>query len=110
MIEGVDLVQLQYGLDTDMDGVIDQYQNQEFRRSQILQTKSNSNLTSKLRPHVKAIRFAVLISPGSGLRRDQVVESSGARSYQLLDGDAVEFNDRLPRSVYSSTVMLPSSN
>lgn len=110
LIEGVDLVQFQYGLDTDMDGVIDQYQNQEFRRSQILQTKSNSNLTSKLRPHAKAIRFAVLISPGSGLRRDQVVESSGARSYQLLDGDAVEFNDRLPRSVYSSTVMLPSSN
>ena len=106
LIEGIDLVQFQYALDTDLDGAIDQYQNQEFRRAEILNTTSKPKLKSKL----KAIRFAILISPGSGVRRDQVVENSSPRSYQLLDGNEVTFNDRLPRSVYSSTVMLPSAN
>ena len=102
LVEGVDLIQFQFGVDLDIDGAIDQYQNQSLRKTQ--------TSSAEQKPRLKAIRFAMLINPGSGIRRDQVVEDLSARTYQLLDGNAVTFNDELPRSVYSSTVMLPSVN
>lgn len=101
LVDGVDRFEVQYGVDSNNDEVIDRYQ-------------SYSNLiaggSARLTQNVRAIRFAVLLN-GGFLPNDanNNTEANQTRRYQLLDAPQVQFTDTVFRQVYSSTVMLPNA-
>lgn len=95
LIDGVDRMQIQYGIDEDNDGVIERYQ-------------SYKNVSSKL-PSIRAIRVALLISSGLGVESDTVTEEDKVRKFTLLDAPEEEFDDYKLRSIYTTTVALPNT-
>ncbi|RBP52658.1 PilW family protein [Arenicella xantha] len=95
LIDGVDRLQAQYGVDNDQDDVIDRYQ-------------SYTNLTPAFSSRVKSIRFALLVGSGVDLDAGANTEDNIERKYQLLDGPEISITDRVKREIYSTTVMLPN--
>lgn len=96
LVDGVDRLQFQYGVDSDNDGVIERYQ-------------SFSNLGAANTNDVRAIRVAMLLNGGANPDQNFDSEQQVNRSYSLLDAPASAFNDRELRQVYSTTVLIPNT-
>lgn len=99
LVDGVDRFEVQYGVDSNGDQVIDKYQ-------------SYSNLvavTAKSTQNVRAVRFAMLLNGGfvAGDANSNT-EANQLRQYQLLDAPPAQYTDTVFRQVYSSTVLLPN--
>lgn len=95
IIDGIDRLQVQYGIDNNKDGVIERYQ-------------SFTNLGSTNVDKVVAVRLALLISSGLGVESDTVTEETITRSFTLLDAPAEEFEDYRLRNIFTTTVALPN--
>lgn len=89
LIAGVDAMQVQYGEDTDADGIVETY-------------SSFTNVTNI--DNVLSVRIALLMN--SGLQPAE--ELAAARTYTLLDAPPIALNDRVLRQIYSTTIMLPN--
>lgn len=95
LIDGVDRMQVQYGVDVDENGIIERYQ-------------SLTNLGANIKK-VRAIRLALLINSGLGIETDTVTEEVVQRSYTLLDAPTENFTDWQFRNIYTTTVALPNT-
>ena len=96
LVDGVDRLQFQYGVDSDNDGVIERYQSM---------TKLGANNTND----VRAIRVAMLLNGGASPDQNFDSDEKLDRSYTLLDAPASSFDDREFRQVYSTTVLIPNT-
>ena len=96
LVDGVDRVQFQYGVDSDNDGVIERYQ-------------SFTNLGAANTGDVRSIRIAMLLNGGASPDQDFDSEAAATRAYNLLDAPANSFNDRAFRQIYSTTVLIPNT-
>lgn len=104
IIDGVDAIQFQYGVDSvNDDGIVDIYQ----------------PITAVANPrNIKMIRVAMLINSGlaiaedsdtEGIRDTEDAANVNGRTYNLLDAPGVVFNDRKLRQIFSTTVLLPNT-
>ena len=97
LIDGVDRIQFQYGVDSDNDGLIERYQ-------------SFTNLGAANTTNVRAIRVAMLLNGGTNPDQNFDIEAQVLRNYTLLDAPISGFNDQLFRQTYSTTVMIPNTS
>jgi type IV pilus assembly protein PilW len=89
IIPGVEKMEIQYGVDTDGDAVVDQYSNAD-----VVDTASNwSNVVS--------VKVAILVRSPEANSPDV-----DKRIYTLLSKTAGPFNDRYERSLFTTTVAL----
>ena len=94
IVEGVDHMQIQYGIDSDGDQVANRYVN--------ITTLNNDSATiPDIWLSIISIRVALLMNTVNPVKTE-----NEARSYQLLDGPLLSFNDRLGRSVITTTIPL----
>ncbi|MGK0375895.1 MAG: prepilin-type N-terminal cleavage/methylation domain-containing protein [Arenicella sp.] len=96
LIDGVDRVQFQYGVDSDNDGVVERYQ-------------SFTNLGAANSGNVRSIRISILLNGGASRDRNLDSEVKEIRKYTLLDAPFSSFDDRELRQVYSTTVLIPNT-
>jgi len=97
LIDGIDAMQVQFGVDATGDGVINSYQ-------------SYGNIPAGSRAGIKAVRLALLINSGAANTGDVNTELVGTRTYQMLDGPTItRTNDSVARQIYSSTIMIPNT-
>jgi type II secretory pathway pseudopilin PulG len=96
LIDGVDRLQFQYGVDSDGDGIIERYQ-------------SFTNLGAANTTDVRAIRVAMLLNGGANPDQNFDSETSQTRNYSLLDAVVSAFTDRQYRQIYSTTVLIPNT-
>lgn len=96
LIDGVDRMQVQYGVDDNENGIIERYQ-------------SYSNLGATKIDKVRAIRLALLINSGLGFQSDTVTEKEVERKFTLLDAPEEKFEDYQLRNIYTTTVALPNT-
>ncbi len=101
LIDGVDRVQFQYGVDSDDNGVIERYQ-------------SFSNLGAANTGDVRAIRVALLLNGGASPDQNFDTEQAqaGGRTYNLLEAPGSTFtdaDDQVLRQIYSTTVLIPNT-
>lgn len=97
IIDGIDSMQVQYGVDVNGNGSVDQY-------------SSYNNVTVLQRPNIKSIKVGFLVNSGQAVLEDQVTENNQGlqqRTYQLLDGQNI-FTDLVLRQAYSTTIFLPN--
>ena len=98
LIDGIEMLQLQYGVDTDSSGTIDRYMSYD-----------NLVSTPALFDEVKAVRLGLILSNNqeeqSASKRTELVK---ARTYTVLDG-TLTANDAMLRQAVSTTVFLPNS-
>jgi len=96
LIDGVDRVQFQYGVDNDNDGLIERYQ-------------SFTNLGAANSINVRSIRVAMLLNGGTNNDQNFDTELSAERTYTLLDAPVSTFDDQVLRQTYSTTVLIPNT-
>jgi len=95
LVDGVDSIQFQYGVDTNGDGVVDRYQ--------------PISAVADLRT-IKTVRAAMLVSNGLAIESSSNTEEVlVTRIYNLLDVVEITFNDRKPRQIFSTTVLIPNT-
>ncbi|MEO0368456.1 MAG: PilW family protein [Pseudomonadota bacterium] len=95
LVDGVDRMQIQYGVDADDNGIIERYQ-------------SFTNLGAANIDTVKTIRIAMLMNSGLAAATAEI-DGTDTRSYTLLDAAATSFSDGRFRQVFSTTVMMPNA-
>ena len=100
LIDGVDAMQVQYGVATDVNVDPNNY---------IERYQSFSNLGAGDNTNVKAIRIALLINSGLSGVGDTQLEDPVNRQYQLLDASVDINDDRVFRQVYSTTIAVPNT-
>ncbi len=100
IIDGVDAIQVQYGVAENPDGLIQSYQSYDnlIAGGLVAQTRN-----------VKAIRIALLVNGGFASAGDSQLEVTQDRTYQLLDATVSVNADRLLRQVYSTTIATPNN-
>lgn len=111
IIDGVDRIQVQYGVDSDLpldgqtdgDGIIDAYHS--YQNLVALNPAIPANVTRR----VKAVRLAFLVSSGMSDVENANTEREVERTFNLLDAPEMKITDRIFRQVYSTTVMLPNA-
>lgn len=96
LIDGIDRVQFQYGVDNDNDGLIERYQ-------------SFANLGAANSVNVRSIRVAMLLNGGTNPDQNFDTELAATRTYNLLDAPVASFNDQVLRQTYSTTVLIPNT-
>jgi type IV pilus assembly protein PilW len=96
LIDGVDRLQVQYGVDADNDGLVERYQ-------------SFANLGAANSNDVRAIRVALLLNGGANPDQNFDTEAVATRNYTLLEAPASSFTDRALRQIYSTTVLVPNT-
>ena len=94
IIDGIDSLQIQYGIDTNNDGSIERY-------------SSYDTVTNADKPNVRAIKVGLLVSSGQTVASDQNVVNNEARIYRLFDS-VNDITDNLLRQIYSTTIFLPN--
>lgn len=93
VIEGVERMQVQYGVDSNEDGIVERYQ-------------SFTHLGSNNRDKVRTVRIGLLMNSGL-LNEDAASEFSEARTFTLLDGATETFAaDAVFRQIYTTTIMV----
>lgn len=93
LVDGIDRIQVQYGVDSDDDGVVERYQ-------------SFSNIANADLDKILLMRVAMLISSGVANDNDQSLEDLLSRNYTLLDAAQETITDRTFRQIFSTTVLL----
>lgn len=99
LIDGIDRIQFQYGVDNDDDGLVERYQ-------------SFTNLGAANSVNVRAIRVAMLLNGGAGANntgQNFDTEIAATRAYTLLDAPVSSFTDQVLRQTYSTTVLIPNT-
>jgi type IV pilus assembly protein PilW len=99
LIDGIDRIQFQYGVDSDDDGLVERYQ-------------SFTNLGAANSVNVRAIRVAMLLNGGTGANntgQNFDTELAAERAYTLLDAPVSSFTDQVLRQTYSTTVLIPNT-
>jgi type IV pilus assembly protein PilW len=96
IIDGVDSLQVQYGIDTGSDGTIDRYAS--YARV-LAEGLDMANL--------RAVRIGLLVSSGQQIQSEQDTIDEISRTYNLLDGTYTR-NDGVLRRTFSTTVFLPN--
>ena len=94
LIDGVERLQVQYGLDSNGDGIVERY-------------LSFTHLGATNAHRVRSVRFALLVA--SGLHETEAnTEFGGQRkTFKLLDGASETMtNEQVFRQVYATTVMI----
>lgn len=94
VVDGVDVLRLEYGIDSNDDGALDQYVGQLMSKNQIPSVR------------VLSVRVGILVSAGSGVANDLVTERVQTRDYVVLREPPLVFNDAIARRVFSTTVAL----
>jgi len=102
LVDGIEMLQVQYGIDTDAlpDGDIDTYQSLPY-------LVTNPGLIDDIR----SVKIGLLVSPGQAIASEQNSDSVAGeqKTYRVLDGyyqSAV--NDRVRRQATSTTIFLPN--
>ncbi len=105
LIDGIERMQVQYGVDENSDGAIDAY------KSYTELIKSSPLNPSETTTKVRSIRYALLVGPGLYEGKDANTEKAETRKYSLLDAPDVVFSadDRLNRQIFSTTTLIPNS-
>lgn len=95
IVDGIERIQAQYGLDNDGNGVVEKY-------------VSYTNLGAANTEKVRSIRFAVLASSGLfDSEADTEIYDTTVKQYRLLDGASESFDDnKVFRQIYATTVMV----
>jgi hypothetical protein len=107
LVQGVDSLQVQYGLDLDGTGAAETYV--PFASfAGIVAANADFSNTADLIKRVRSVRFALLVNSGITALRGGANDTQQDRSYILLDAPAVQFNDSNRREIYSTTVTLPN--
>jgi len=107
LIDGVETIQFEYGVDIDGDTVVDQYLN-----GSALQAKVVADLTAN--PNaintVRTVKVAILVSSGLTEARDINLEDSEAKTYTVLDYpisfSATDSRSRELKQIFSTTIGL----
>lgn len=103
IIDGIEMLQVQYGVDTDEDGDIDTFQSFPY-----LTVAPGSAQTD----NILAIKFGLLVSPGQSITSEQNADGDAAvqKTYRVLDGyfQTPDATDRVFRQVTSFTIFLPN--
>ena len=97
IIDGIDSLQIQYGVDTNNDGSIERY-------------SSYPRVTNADKANVKAIKVGLLVSSGQTIASDQNVVVNQARTYQIFDSPNIVITDTVLRQIYSTTIFLPNNS
>jgi len=97
LVDGIERMQLQFGADTNDDGIIESYQ-------------SMTNLGAANIANVKAVRLALLINSGIGIDNVANAEVLQARDYALLDAPSETFTDSTLRQIFSTTILIPNGS
>lgn len=94
LVDGIDAMQFQYGVDFDDDGQIDRYQ----------------SITNVADPAtIRTVRVALLISSGLTKVVDATTEVQRNRTFNLLDGPPINFNDGQIRQLFTTTILIPNT-
>ncbi len=123
LIDGVDVMQVQYGVDVpgldsfgvlDTDTVIDRYQSYtnlmaDSKNQEVAVSEDGPISPTLISQRVRAIRIALLVGAGTRSNAEARTEEKKKRTYQLLDGPSVEFDDAIYRQIYTTTIVLPNS-
>lgn len=96
IIDGVDRLQVQYGVDNDEDGAVERYQ-------------SFTNLGASNKDKVRAVRLALLLNSGLEFGTEANSEIIEARAFTLLDAADDTFTDARLRQIYTTTIALPNA-
>ncbi|MFT5571902.1 MAG: type IV pilus assembly protein PilW [Cryomorphaceae bacterium] len=96
IIDGVDSLQIQYGIDTGADGSIDRY-------------ASYANVLAEGldMANLRAVRIGLLVSSGQRIQTEQNTIDETSRTYNLLDSTYTR-DDGVLRRTFSTTVFLPN--
>jgi len=91
LVNGVEDMQFEYGVDTDGDGSANYYAN-------ATQVSNNNNW-----PNVVSVRVALLVQSSDNIARQDPYSN---KYFTLLDTKVGPYNDRYVREVFTTTVML----
>lgn len=94
LVDGIDSIQFQYGVDLDADGLIDRYQ----------PITAVADLAT-----IKTVRAGLLINSGLATDSSSNTEDLGVRLYNVLDVNGITFTDRKLRQIFSTTVLIPNT-
>lgn len=94
LIDGVDSLQVQYGVDSDGDNTIDRY-------------STYANVAAADIPNVRNIRIGLLISSGQSITTEQNTLDRSTRTYQLYESSISKTDGMLRRS-FTTTVFIPN--
>ena len=102
IIDGIDMMHLQFALDADGDGAVDRY----------VASSSDSGFLEKLSESetIKAINLALLVNAGSGIQQEQNTEVKTRRSYALLNQPSKTYTDGIARQMFSTTIALANAS
>lgn len=96
LVDGIDSMQVQYGVDSDDDGDIETY-------------SAFANIDPANLDKIRAIRVGLLIGSGQTVPSAQSTEKREARTYQVLDGEYESLDtDGQLRKTASTTIFLPN--
>jgi len=100
LIDGIDQLQVLYGIG---DGQISGQQvNRYIDSTRVTNGAVGTRQVEMAWDDVRSVKLAVLVSDGANAG----TKPAGNMQYQLLDSAAVNFNDRITRKVFSSTVTI----
>ena len=92
LIDGIDSLQVQYGLDTDGDENVDTYR----------------DFNGVGASEIKTIRVGLLVSAGQTIASEQnTLIDRTTRTYNVLDS-TLEYDDGVPRQILTTTIFLPN--
>jgi len=91
IIDGVDQMQILYGLDDDDDEIADRY----------VTATTVTATTNGWRDMVSSVRIALLLNSVNDIK-----PISESKTYQLLDVTTAAFNDRKLRKVFTTTILI----
>lgn len=105
LIDGVDSLQIQYGVDTDLNNNIDGYWSYNNYDAYI---DGLDLIGGDVLPDVRAIRIGLLLSSGQSISTEENTLSRESRTYQLFESNYTR-NDGVLRRTFSTTVYMPNS-
>ena len=94
LIDGVDSLQVQYGVDDDGDNDVDRY-------------SAYSNVAAADIANIRSLRVALLIGSGQSIVTEQNTLERLTRNYQVYES-AVSKTDGVLRRIFSTTIFLPN--
>lgn len=111
IVDGIDRLQVQYGVDSNGDGLIDMYQSFTNVLANIVTNDAGVDVVGGLNniSSIRAVRFGLLISSGLGIDRVSSTEESVGRVYSVLDAPDETFNDSIFRQIFSTTILIPNA-
>ena len=107
LIDGIDAMQVQYGRDSNDDGLVDSYVNY----TDLTNGVANASVATR---NVSLVKLAMLISSGLSSTSNSAitgaVETQEDTVYNLLDAASFTVSDeRVLRQIFSTTILIPNA-